>query len=304
MRTPRRVPRPREIAPLLRFRAPIMNARRRRLSRALTIADLRILAKRRTPRGPFDYTDGAAEDEISLGRARQAFRDIEFHPSVLRDVTDVDTSVQILGGPSTLPFGIAPTGFTRMMHTEGERAGATAAGAAGIPFTLSTLGTTSIEGVRDVNPDGRNWFQLYMWKDRDRAKALVERAKDAGYDTLMVTVDVPVAGARLRDVRNGLTIPPTLTPGTVLNALPRPEWWWNFLTTAPLEFASLTEWNGTVAELLDAMFDPALDDSDLTWLREQWPSQLVVKGVQTLADARRAADAGADGIVLVWNLYV
>ena len=208
----RRIPNPRTLAPLIRLRRPRFSTRSHRLSAALTIWDLRELAKRRTPKGPFDYTDGAAESEISLSRARQAFEDVEFNPRILRDVSAIDTSSIVLGGPVALPFGIAPTGFTRMMHAEGEVAGASAAGAAGIPFSLSTLGTSTIEEVKDANPKGRNWFQLYMWKDRDRSKDLIERAAAAGYDTLLVTVDVPVAGARLRDTRNGLTVPPQLTP--------------------------------------------------------------------------------------------
>lgn len=294
----RRIPKPRDLRPLLRFKRPELNATKRRLAAALTIEDLRRIAKRRTPKAAFDYTDGAAEAELSLARARQAFADIEFHPQVLRDVSSVDTSVQILGGNSALPFGIAPTGFTRMMHTAGERAGASAAAAAGIPFALSTMGTTSIEDVAEVNPHGRNWFQLYMWKDRDRSIALMNRAAAAGFDTLLVTVDVPVAGARLRDARNGMTIPPTLTPATVLNALPRPGWWINFLTTEPLAFASLDRWSGTVAELLDTMFDPTVSYDDLAWIQQQWPGKLVVKGIQSVADARRVTELGVDGLIL------
>jgi L-lactate dehydrogenase (cytochrome) len=294
----RRIPKPRDLRPLLRFKRPELNATKRRLAAALTIEDLRRIAKRRTPKAAFDYTDGAAEAELSLARARQAFADIEFHPQVLRDVSSVDTSVHILGGSSALPFGIAPTGFTRMMHTAGERAGAGAAAAAGIPFALSTMGTTSIEDVAAVNPHGRNWFQLYMWKDRGRSIALMNRAAAAGFDTLLVTVDVPVAGARLRDVRNGMTIPPTLTPATVLNALPRPGWWINFLTTEPLAFASLDRWSGTVAELLDTMFDPTVSYDDLAWIQQQWPGKLVVKGIQSVADARRVNELGVDGLIL------
>ncbi|WP_274668400.1 alpha-hydroxy acid oxidase [Demequina sp. B12] len=282
----------------MRFKKFEMDGRKRRLAKAHTIADLRKIAKRRTPKGAFDYTDGAAEAELSLARARQAFRDIEFHPAILRDVSAVDTSVEIAGGTSALPFGIAPTGFTRMMHSEGERAGASAAAAAGIPFSLSTVGTTSPEGVAKANPDGRNWFQLYMQKDRDKSMDLVTRAAESGFDTLLVTVDVPVAGARLRDSYNGFTIPPQLTPKTVLNAIPRPEWWVNFLTTEPLTFASLSEWDGTIGELLDALFDPTLDFDDLAWIREQWNGKIFVKGIQTVADAKAVMDAGADGIVL------
>lgn len=294
----RRFPRPRDLAPLMRFKKPTLNAKKRRLQEALTIYDLRAIAKRRTPTAAFDYTEGAAEAEISLARARQAFEDVEFSPNILRDVSTVDTSRKILGGPVALPFGIAPTGFTRMMQTEGEVAGAGAAAAAGIPFSLSTMGTASIEDVKAANPDGRNWFQLYMWKDRDRSMALVDRAAKAGFDTLLVTVDVPVAGARLRDARNGMTIPPTLTPKTVINALPRPAWWINFLTTEPLAFASLDRWSGTVAQLLDTMFDPTVTFEDLAWIKDQWPGKLVVKGVQNVDDAKRLASMGVDGILL------
>jgi L-lactate dehydrogenase (cytochrome)/glycolate oxidase len=294
----RRLPMARDLAPLLRFRKPVLSPRERRLARALTIEDLRRVAQRRTPRAAFDYTDGAADGEVSLARARQAFADVEFHPSILRNVANVDTSVEVLGQRAALPFGIAPTGFTRMMQTEGEIAGVTAAEAAGIPFSLSTMGTTSIEDVAAAAPGARKWFQLYMWKDRDRSMALVERAAEAGFDTLLVTVDVPVAGARLRDVRNGMTIPPTLTPRVVANAIPRPAWWFNFLTTEPLAFASLDSWSGTVAELLDTMFDPTVTYEDLAWIRDQWPGKVSVKGVQTVADAVRLADAGVDAIIL------
>src|SRR5664279_290435 len=294
----RRIPKVRDLAPLIQFKKPEFNARRRRLAAATSIYDLRTIAKRVTPRAAFDYTDGATEGEISLARARQAFQDIEFHPSVLRDVSAVDTSREVLGRTSAMPFGIAPTGFTRMMQTEGERAGATAAAAAGIPFSLSTMGTTSIEDVAAAAPDGRNWFQLYMWTDRERSLALVDRAAAAGYDALILTVDTPVGGARLRDVKNGFSIPPALTAKTILNALPRPAWWINFLTTEPLAFASLDRWSGTVADLLDTMFDPTVTYEDLAWIKEQWPGKLVVKGIQSVADARRVTDLGVDGLVL------
>jgi L-lactate dehydrogenase (cytochrome) len=294
----RRIPKYKDLRPLMNFKTPEFNAKKRRLQNALTIADLRDIAQRRTPKAAFDYTEGAAEAEISLKRARQAFEDIEFTPSILRDVSTVDMSSEVLGGRVALPFGIAPTGFTRMMQTEGEIAGAGAAAAAGIPFSLSTMGTTAIEDAKAANPDGRNWFQLYMWKDRDRSMALVDRAAKAGFDTLLVTVDVPVAGARLRDKRNGFSIPPQLTVGTVVNAIPRPEWWINFLTTEPLAFASLDRWSGTVGELLDTMFDPTVTFDDLAWIKEQWPGKLVVKGVQNVDDAKRLADMGVDGITL------
>ena len=294
----RRVPNPKDLAQLMKFKTPTWNATERRLKEAYTIYDLHDIAKRRTPTAPFDYTDGSADQEISLARARQAFEDIEFQPRVLRDVSDVDLSSTVLGKKVAMPFGIAPTGFTRMMHTEGEIAGSQAAEAAGIPFSLSTMGTRSIEEVAAAAPNGRNWFQLYMWKDREKSMALVERAAAAGFDTLLLTVDVPVAGARLRDKRNGMTIPPQLTLGTVINALPRPAWWINFLTTDPLKFASLDSWNGTVGELLDKMFDPTVTFEDLKWIRQQWKGKLVVKGIQNVEDAKLAVKAGADAVIL------
>ena len=294
----RRFPSPKDLLQLLRFRKPILNPRKRRLSRALTIYDLRDIAKRRTPKAPFDYTEGAADSESSLVRARTAFEKLEFSPRILRNVKDIDLTVSMLGKKMSMPIGIAPTGFTRMMQTEGEYAGACAASDAGIPYTLSTMGTRSIEDIARVAPNGRNWFQLYMWKDRERSMALVDRAKKAGFDTLVLTVDVPVAGARLRDVRNGMTIPPSLTSKTILNAIPRPAWWLNFLTTEPLKFASLDSWNGTVAELLDSMFDPTVTYEDLKWIRSQWQGNLVVKGIQNVDDAVKSVEAGADAIIL------
>jgi len=282
----------------MKFQKFELSGKKRRLASALTIDELRLIAKRRTPRAPFDYTDGAAEEELSLARARQAFKDIEFHPSILRDVSNVDTSRLVSGLPSALPLVIAPTGFTRMMHTEGEVAGTRAAEKFGIPFTLSTMGTTSVEDVVAASPGGRHWFQLYLWTDRERSMELVSRADRAGYDTLVVTVDVPVAGARLRDKRNGMSIPPALTAKTIANAIPRPEWWINFLTTEPLTFAALSSWGGTVAELIDTMFDPSVTFEDIKWIRTAWPKKLLIKGVQTLGDAKALTTYGVDGIVL------
>ena len=294
----RQFPKPSELAPLLKFSLPTLRRKKRRLEKAYTIWDLRDIAKKRTPKGPFDYTDGSAESEVSLERARQAFADLEFIPSILKDVSTADLTRTSLGEKFSMPLGIAPTGFTRMMQTEGEIAGARAAEKYGIPFTLSTLGTTTIEDVVAAAPGGRNWFQLYMWKDREGSMALVERAQRAGVKNLMLTVDVPAAGQRIRDYRNGLTVPPRLTAGTVINAIPRPAWWINFLTTPSIEFASMKNWEGTVGELLDYMFDPTMTWEDLKWIREQWNGTLTVKGIQNLDDAKKAAELGADAVLL------
>lgn len=294
----RQFPKWSELSPLLKFTPPQLPSRKKRLSKALTIWDLRAIAKRRTPKGPFDYTDGAAESEVTLDRARRAYLDLEFRPNILIDVKNVSLECEVLGEKFAMPMGMAPTGFTRMMHSEGENAVARAAQKFGVPYTLSTLGTTTIEDVVNAAPDGTNWFQLYMWKDRDASMQLVERAKKAGVKNLLLTVDVPVAGARYRDTRNGLTVPPSLSAKTLIDAIPRPEWWMNFLTTPAISFVSMQSWNGTVAELLDFMFDPTMTFEDLKWIRSQWDGKLTVKGIQTVEDAKKSADCGADAIIL------
>jgi L-lactate dehydrogenase (cytochrome) len=296
--TERQVPKWSEIRPLLRAKPFSLSATQRRLERALTIADLRNVARCRVPRAVFDYTDGAAEAEISLRRARQLFRHLEFSPSVLQDVSRVDMTTSILGRESTLPFAFAPTGFTRLMNHEGECAVARVAESIGIPYALSTLGTTSIEDVAAAAPTGRTWFQLYVWRDRGAGEELMRRARDAGFEALMLTVDAPVAGMRLRDVRNGFSIPPTLTPKTVADIAVHPAWWINLLSTRPLTFASLSTWDRTIAELMNELFDPTMTMADLEWVRSCWDGPLIIKGIQTIADAKRMADAGVEAVVL------
>jgi L-lactate dehydrogenase (cytochrome) len=293
----RRMPRPSELAPLLRPAPFVRDATARRLRRAAAVADLRTIARRRTPRAVFDYCDGAADGEQSLRRAREAFARVEFRPSVLRDVSVVDTGRDILGRRSALPFAFAPTGFTRMMHTDGERAVASVASEIGVPYALSTMGTTTIEDLAASAPSARLWFQLYLWRDRSFGKDLVQRAAAAGYDTLMLTVDTPAGGARLRDVRNGLSIPPALSMRTFLDGALHPHWWFDLLTTEPLKFATLAA-GGTPEQLINRVFDPALTMADVEWLRDIWPGKLVIKGVQSVDDAVRVVDAGADGVLL------
>jgi L-lactate dehydrogenase (cytochrome) len=294
----RRLPRWSEIKPLVASGHIERDLRLRRLARASSIRDLRTIARRRTPRSVFDYVDGSAESEASLARARRTFADVEFQPRVLRDVSKVDTSTTLLGAPSSLPLIFAPTGFTRMMHHEGEPSVARAAEGLGVPYTLSTMGTTAPEGVAAAAPDGDHWFQLYVWRDRDAVEQLVGRAANAGFRTLMLTVDTPVAGARLRDVRNGLTVPPSLSLRTLFDMAQYPAWWANLLTTEPLSFASFSHYDGTVADLISELFDPSLNIDDLTMLREMWSGPLVVKGIQTVEDARAVVDLGADAVVL------
>jgi L-lactate dehydrogenase (cytochrome) len=262
------------------------------------VEDLRRRAKRRTPKAVFDYVDGAADDEVSLARSRRLFRRLEFNPKVLRDVSEVDTSTSILGRRTAYPFAFAPTGFTRMMHHEGEPAVARVAERNGIVYALSTMGTTTPEDLAAAAPDADRWFQLYVWRDRDVSMDLVQRAREAGFRTLILTVDLPVGGARLRDIRNGLTVPPALTFRTFVDGATHPNWWFNFLTTEPLSFATLDSLDGTVAETANQIFDPSLDFDDLSWLRDQWDGPIVVKGIQNVEDARKVVDLGASGVVL------
>ena len=296
--TDRHWPRWSELQPLLRPRRARLNPTERRLAGAASIFDLRQLARRRAPRAVFDYVDGGAGEELSLRRSREAYARIEFRPRVLRDVSLVDPSTTILGKSSASPFIFAPTGFTRMVHTDGEPAVARVAARLGLPYALSTMGTTSIERLAAAAPGGSKWFQLYLWRDREASRDFVARAWTAGYEALVLTVDTPIAGPRLRDVRNGLTIPPSLSMRTFAEGSLHPAWWFDLITTETLEFASFNRFDGTVAELAARMFDPAATIADLAWLRSAWDRPLVVKGIQTVDDARAVVDVGADAVIV------
>lgn len=292
------MPRWREVRDLIGRPDPELSLLQRRLARCASVNDVRALARRRVPRAVFDYTDGAAMSEASLRRARGAFRRVEFTPRVMRDVSDVDMTTTILGSTSALPFALAPTGFTRMMHHVGEPAVASVAGRAGIPYGLSTLGTTSIEDLAAGAPDTRRWFQLYVSRDRRQAEDLMRRAADNGYDTLILTVDTAVGGIRYREVRNGLTIPPALTVRALAGMAMHPRWWFDALTTEPLRFATLESTDGTVGDLLTRVLDPGITGDDVAWIREHWKGRIVLKGIQSVDDAVLAAEQGVDAIVL------
>jgi L-lactate dehydrogenase (cytochrome) len=291
----RRFPRPSDV---LRFVGPTFRrGKSDRWSRVRTVADFQVLARRRTPRPVFDYVEGAAELELSKERAVAAFDRVVFSPHVLRNVSSIDTSTTILGRKASLPVVFGPTGFTRMMHAAGESAVARAAGRAGVPYALSTLGTTSIERLAEDAPATDRWFQLYVSKDRGRSSDLIDRAAASGYTTLVLTVDVPVAGARHRDVYNGLTLPPSLTARTILTMLGKPRWLFDALTTESLAFESLGAADG-VMELINTVFDPSVTVADIDWLRAHWSGAIVVKGVQRIDDAVDLVSAGADGLAV------
>jgi L-lactate dehydrogenase (cytochrome) len=276
----------------------------RRLRRAASVADLRRIARRRLPGGVFDYIDGAAEDERTLAANEAAFAATTFRPRVLRGVEKIDISTTVLGRPVSCPLVLAPTGFTRIADPEGELAVARAAERAGLPYTLSTLSTRSIEEVRAVS-DGRLWFQVYAWRDRGLVTEMIERAAAARYEALMLTVDTAVFGRRERDVRRGFSLPPTIGPATLLDGALHPAWTWAFVRSEPIRFANVVGRDVgdgaspvTLSDYINTQFDPALSWADVDWLRSVWDGPIVLKGIQTVADAVLAAEAGVDAIAL------
>jgi len=277
---------------------------KRRLSRAASVADLRRIAKRRLPGGCFDYIDGGAEDERTLAANAQAFAEVRFRPRVLRGIEKIELDTEILGSGSELPLVLAPTGFTRIADPEGELAVARAAARAGIPYTLSTLATRSIEEVRSVS-DGRLWFQVYAWRDRALVAEMIQRAAACDYEALVLTVDTAVFGRRERDVRRGFSLPPTLGPATIIDGILHPAWTMSFLRSEPIRFANVvgrSVGDGSspvnLSDYINSQFDPALAWSDIEWLRSIWSGRIVVKGIQCVEDAIIAAESGVDAVVL------
>jgi len=276
----------------------------RRLARAASVADLRRIAKRRLPGGVFDYIDGGAEDERTLAANQAAFAAVSYQPRVLRGLGAVETASTILGRPLAYPLVLAPTGFTRIADAEGELAVARAAERAGLPYTLSTLSTRSIEEVRSVSA-GRLWFQVYAWRDRGMVREMIDRAAAARYEALVLTVDTAVFGRRERDVRRGFSLPPSIGPRTVLDGALHPGWTWDFVRSEPIRFANVVGRDVgdgaspvTLSDYINTQFDPSLSWDDVDWLRSVWDGPIVLKGIQTVADAIIAADVGVEAIAL------
>ena len=289
---------------VLQFRRFEFNATKRRLQKAASIEDLRKMARRRLPGGVFDYIDGGAEDEVAMDRNTRAFREMEFVPRVLRDMGNVDTTGTILGSEVPFPLILAPTGFTRIAHPPGELAVARAAERAGLPYSLSTMGTRSVEEVAAVS-NGSKWFQVYVWRDKGLLKDMILRAKKAGFDVLCITVDAAMLGRRERDVRRGFTLPPKMGIDTLFEGMIRPSWSLRFAFSEPISFANVagnTDIDGStavdLAGFMNSQFDPTLSWQDVEWMRSLWDGPVLVKGVQCVADAVIARDQGLDGIVL------
>lgn len=293
--------RTREIIDVLQLQKPQLRRTVRTLERCVTIEDLRAEACRRWPRGVRGYVEGGADGEVSLRRNRAAYEDIDLVPSVLRDVSDPDTSTDLLGRGSALPFALGPTGYTRMMHTDGEPAAARAARAADIPYTLSTMSTVSIEDVAH-RAGGELWFQLYVWRDRGLVRDLLARAQASGYRALMITVDTPVTGLRARDHHNGFTLPPRLTPTVLADMAVHPAWCVSLLRGAPITFANFADdvsaSSEGVMEFAARQFDPSVTWDSLAEIRSLWRGPVMLKGIVNPADAARARDAGVDAIAL------
>lgn len=266
----------------------------------VNLEDLRELARRRLPRAVFDFIDGGAEDEVTLARNRRAFESVLLKPRVMVDVSKVDPSVTLFGEQLALPLVLAPTGLCGMAAPRGEVLAARAAAKAGIPFTLSVMSGVSIEDVMHEAP-GKHWFQLYIWRDRAITREVVERAREAGYTTMLVTVDTPVLGLRERDVRNGATIPPRATLRNALDVLTKFPWFWGMMR-AGIDYANFKavaqHGRFTLMTYINAQFDPSVTWDDIAWLRELWQGPLLLKGILSAADALRALDHGIDGIVV------
>ena len=286
-----------EIRQLIQMKPVELDATRLRLSACHDIADLRAVGRRLIPRPVFDYVDGGADEELSLRGNTRAFRRWRFQPRALVNVSQPDTSAAFLGSVAPLPLALAPTGYTRMMHPAGEIGAARAAQRHGLPYTLSTMATTTIEAVAEgAQPD--LWFQLYILRDSGLTKELVDRAAAAGYRVLVVTVDTFVTGHRTRDRRNGLVIPPELTVRTLASIAGKPGYWIRMLRNPAIDFANFDGNPAATIEGTGSLFNPGIDWDDIAGLRARWPGKLVIKGPLGPADAAYAISAGADGLQL------
>jgi L-lactate dehydrogenase (cytochrome) len=294
----RQLPRWKSIKPLLGWGLPKSPFRDRKLNSVVNLAELRSLAKRRVPKAVFDYVDGGANDELAYARSQEIYSRVEFKARVLRDVSVIDLKTKILDKESALPIIFAPTGYTRMMHYQGEVMVAKVCDENNLIYNLSTMGTTSSKEIGEQVPNVRRWFQLYLWRDRDQSLKFIEEAKAAGFEGLMLTVDTAVGGIKWRDIRNGLTVPPKIGLKTFFDMALKPKWWFNLLTTAPLEFATFRNFNKPLSEIAAKVFDPAVTFEDVKWLRSVWQEKLIIKGIQTVSDAQELAKIGVDAIVL------
>ena len=283
---------------LIDWKLPTLSRRKSATLKAQTVEDLARVAKKRVPKVVFDYVEGSALDEIGYSRAQEAIRKVQFNTRILRDVSEVDPSEIIFGKKVDLPIVFAPTGYTRLMQHVGEPAVASAATKNNLIYSLSTMGTVSPQELADAVPHSRRWFQLYVMKNREDSVAIIKQARDAGFESLILTVDTAVGGIRIRDLRNGLTIPPRIRISTVFAIARKPIWWLNLFTTKKLEFAAFRGWDKSLLELSNTIYSPEISFEDIKWLKSAWDGPIIVKGVLSVPDAEILADLGVQGIVL------
>ena len=276
----------------------------RALDRCHNIADLRRLAKRRVPGPMFEYIDGAAEDETTMRRNTAVFDEYDLVPRYLVDVADGRYPLTVLGTEVAWPVLIAPTGMSRLFHWQGELAVARAAHRAGTLYSLSTLSSHTIEDVAAASPGGK-MFQIYVLRDPELNTALIERCRASGYTALCLTVDVPVQGNRERDLRTGMTIPPSFGPAQVLDIARHPAWVWNYLTRPRLTLANVagriaqgSTRISTLAEYIHDQFDPSVTWERAAKMIEAWDGPFAIKGILAADDARRAVDIGATAVIV------
>ena len=262
------------------------------------IEDLRELAKQKTPKVVFDYVEGGSAQELSYQRSINAFKRTEFRVKTLQNVSKIDTSQKILGRMSDLPIIFAPTGYTQLMHHTGEPAVANVAVNRNLVYVLSTMGTTSPQELAEKVPNSRRWMQLYIMRNRKNTEKLILAAKNNGFEALMITVDTPVTGIKVRDLKNGLTVPPRIRLSTVLAIASKPKWWANLITTKKLEFAAFRGWDKPLSELAAEIFSPEITTKDIKWIKEFWKGPIIVKGIQSVEDAKKVAALGISALVV------
>jgi L-lactate dehydrogenase (cytochrome) len=266
------------------------------------IADLRDAAQRRLPRALFEYIDRGSYDERTWTRNRDDLRNLELRQRVLVDVSQLSTGTTVLGEHWKIPVGIAPTGLTGLFRRDGEIQAARAAQAAGVPFCLSTMSICSIEAVRAA-VEGTFWFQLYLMRDRGFNEALISRAREARCPVLVLTLDLPIQALRRRDAKNGLAVPPRITPRTLWDMLSHPAWLLDMSTSQRHTFGNLASFfpkqgAATLAEWSNAQLDPTLSWKDIAWVRSRWPGKLILKGILDAGDAQLAAEHGVDAVIV------
>jgi L-lactate dehydrogenase (cytochrome) len=274
------------------------------ISRCFNVMDFRRIAKSRLPAPVFHYIDGGADDEWTMRRNTDAYDDYELLPTHLSDVSSIDIRSTLLGQPIDWPVMIAPTGASRLFHRDGEPAVARAAARFNMPYSLSTVGTTTIEEIGTIG-DHPKVFQIYVFKDREMTRSFVERCKEAKYTALCLTVDTPVAGNRERDNHYGMmaTAKPALR--SLPSMLRHPGWLYRAVVRKDMELVNITQSDNapkftdmSVKDFIDSQFDRSLTWKDVEWLAGEWGGPLIIKGVQTVDDCRKAADSGATAVML------